>query len=107
MPYHIFQFLLPMAIKEQLAATKKSRELSLKLLTKQQIYNFISVLSQLITKTKHKLCVFFVVPGNGLALLGMSDRGIRCIHNKLQHKTECHASSLAKSRLLYKMSTTS
>ena len=65
-PFYMFKNSFPGATVEQLAATKDTK-------IKQKMYNQIMIMQLDICRVtlECKICNFFVVPGNGQALLGM------------------------------------
>ena len=67
---HIYKKIFPTATKEQLAATKNNN-IQLKLYNRTAITQLSMCKLKLQHHYKQKNCKFFVVPGNGQALLGM------------------------------------
>ena len=72
MPFHIYKKLFPSATVDHLAATKDAK-------IKLKTYNHITVTQlgrckvKIENNNKCKTCIFFVVPGDGEALLEMPD----------------------------------
>ena len=71
MPFNIFQILFPRATKEQLVT--RGNKNTQKTYSRTTLTQLSICKVKLKHNNKHKTCNLFVVPGNGQALLGMSD----------------------------------
>ena len=69
MPFSRVKTLFPMTLKEKLEMFKSSSSV-LKTCNKDTILQLSICIITITNKDEHKVCKFFVVPGNGPALLG-------------------------------------
>ena len=72
MPWHIFKKLFPRVTESQLAKTVKNH-IKLKMCNTSFITQLGTCAVIVVYKNNRKKCEFFVVPGNGQAMLGMPD----------------------------------
>ena len=75
MPEHIFKIVFPEVMKEQLAATK-NKYVILKTYNKTTVSQLCMCTVLIEYKSNKKRCKFFIVPGNGLTLLGMPETDV-------------------------------
>ena len=72
MPFYIYKKLFPRATVEHVAA-RKDNKFKLKTYNQTTITQLSTYRVKLEHNDKYKICNFFLVPGNGQALLGMPD----------------------------------